>query len=175
MSNATSKSANKIKKKKPEVDKVVNNLVADLAYRDAKMHLMNISIVSESKIKDVLSRNSTWDVSFRVDWSKFSVDQLNESFIGLILEALYFDLNNEKIQDDLFTSTELMDKVISKNEEVKNILANKSIEAIVDLYKGNTYSLSKIEYISFKFKYIDDLNVFVPTVDIRIQVFRERS
>jgi len=133
-----------------------------------------MEIVPDLNIKQVLSRTSSWKMQFTATWSKFSVDKLNDSIVGMLLEVLFEDSSNEDSIDDLDSCLDFMSDVMFRNNEIKKVLSKNVEESLSNLYKGNIYKTSKLNNMSFSFKYIDDLRLFYPILKIEANVIREK-
>ena len=82
-----SKTKDRMTKIFDEAYKLSLNFKGDLLYRDCDISLFDMQLCPENEVKFIFSPISAWEFVYTVNWTKFSIKELNMGLSGVILDG----------------------------------------------------------------------------------------
>jgi len=149
-----------------EASKISENFIEDVFYRRCKKELSSCRILSEPSVSYAFSRSSIWELLYDVEWSSFTVSELNKGISGLLLDEAKSNeedvYNNEPFKKFIVA----LNKMLFKDIGVQASFLKRAITDISRNYKYD-FKLVDIEDMYLKFSHEDE---FLPKIYLRIMV-----
>jgi len=153
----------KTKSFKKELSALVDDMVEDILYRNCEVSLDYVVIELEHNIREIFSKESSWDVMVSVNWSNFVIGKFTRGLVGLFGDMGYLYNSNS-----LFYNV-VLDKINNNKDFIEHI--KKSVEEELNLKFKNKFEMTEITEGGLVSSY--DNSKEGPSLSLKVKTIRE--
>ena len=137
------------------------NMKEDLLYRNNDLKFDSIEVNASDNLETLFSKKSSWIFTCNVNWSPFTVKELNKGMLGFIFEGLKSEKSEfSKIAFEEFSKK--IGKSLEHSSDISDKLTKTAEEEMCKIHSNKYKTLNVNVFLDFFHN--DEKDIFVPTL-----------